>query len=146
MSIAAEVMQVRRPEFTLAADGKTLPAERTGWLTPTDPAIGVDAIRRRYQDDGYVWLKRLLPRTDVLDFRRWVFERLAETGLVEPGSDFSLGIASAAGFDRSVQWYESRVPAGSELLRPSRRICDPTRRVPVTSMVAAGARCGERRW
>jgi len=102
MSITAKTMQARKPEFPLAAHGKTLPAERTGWLAPTDPAIGVDAIRRRYQDDGYVWLKRLLPRTDVLDFRRWVFERLAETGLVEPGSDFSLGIASAAGFDRSL--------------------------------------------
>ena len=102
MSIAAEVMQVQKPEFSLAAHGKTLPAERTGWLTPTDPAIGVDAIRRRYQDDGYVWLKSLLPKAGVIDFRRWVFEHLAETGLVEPGSDFSLGIASAGGFDRSL--------------------------------------------
>lgn len=102
MSITAKTMQARKPEFPLAAHGKTLPAERTGWLAPTDPAIGVDAVRRLYQDDGYVWLKRLLPRTDVLDFRRWVLERLAETGLIEPGSDFSLGIASAAGFDRSL--------------------------------------------
>ena len=102
MSIAAEVMRVRKPEFPLAAHGKTLPVERTGLLTPTDPAIGVDAIRRRYQDDGYVWLKGLLPKAGVIDFRRWVFEHLAETGLVEPGSDFSLGIASAGGFDRSL--------------------------------------------
>ncbi|TBA90844.1 dehydrogenase [Rhizobium ruizarguesonis] len=102
MSIAAEAEQICRPEFPLAAHGKTLPAERTGWLMSTDPAIGVDAIRRRYQHDGYVWLKGLLPRADVIDFRHWVFERLAETGLVEPGSDFSLGIASAGGFDRSL--------------------------------------------
>ncbi|MDC7741746.1 phytanoyl-CoA dioxygenase family protein [Rhizobium binxianense] len=102
MSIAAQTMQARKPEFPLAAHGKTLPAERTGWLTQTDPAIGVDAIRRRYQDDGYVWLKGLLPRADVIDFRHWVFERLAVTGLLEPGSDFSLGIASAAGFDRNL--------------------------------------------
>ncbi|MGO7515615.1 dehydrogenase, partial [Rhizobium ruizarguesonis] len=46
--------------------------------------------------------KCLLPRADVIDFRHWVFERLAETGLVDPGSDFSLGIASAGGFDRSL--------------------------------------------
>lgn len=89
-------------EFPLAANGRTLPAERIGWLVPTDPGIGIDAIRRRYQDDGYVWLKGLLPRADVIDFRRWVFERLAETGLVEPGSDFSLGLASADGFDKSL--------------------------------------------
>ncbi|EJC67129.1 protein involved in biosynthesis of mitomycin antibiotics/polyketide fumonisin [Rhizobium leguminosarum bv. viciae WSM1455] len=102
MSIAAEVRQARMMEFPLAANGRTLPAERIGWLVPTDPGIGIDAIRRRYQDDGYVWLKGLLPRADVIDFRRWVFERLAETGLVEPGSDFSLGLASADGFDKSL--------------------------------------------
>ena len=62
MSIAAEVRQARMMEFPLAANGRTLPAERIGWLVPTDPGIGIDAIRRRYQDDGYVWLKGLLPR------------------------------------------------------------------------------------
>ncbi|MGO8060850.1 phytanoyl-CoA dioxygenase family protein [Rhizobium johnstonii] len=102
MSIAAEVIQARKMEFRLAANGRTLPAERIGWLVPTDPGIGIDAIRRRYQDDGYVWLKGLLPRADVIDFRRWVFERLAETGLVEPGSDLSLGLASADGFDKNL--------------------------------------------
>jgi len=102
MSIAAEAVQARTPEFPLTAHGKTLAAERIGWLTPTDSAIGVDAIRRRYQNDGYVWLKGLLPRADVIDFRGWAFERLAVTGLVEPGSDFSQGIASAASVDWSL--------------------------------------------
>ena len=102
MSIAANPIQARKMEFSLAADGKILSADRLGWLAPTAPGIGMDAIRRRYQDDGYVWLKGLLSRAEVIDFRRWVFERLAVTGLVEPGSDFSLGIASATGFDRNL--------------------------------------------
>ena len=89
-------------EFSLAADGKILSTNRLGWLAPTDPGIGMDAIRRRYEDHGHVWLKGLLSRAEVIDFRRWVFERLAVTGLVEPGSDFSLGIASATGFDRNL--------------------------------------------
>ncbi|MBB4234247.1 phytanoyl-CoA dioxygenase family protein [Rhizobium esperanzae] len=102
MSIAAETTRAGTPEFPLTAHGKTLPAERVGWLTPTDSAIGLDAIRRRYLDDGYVWLKGLLPRANVIDFRRWVLEHLAMTGLVEPGSDLSLGIASTTAFDRSL--------------------------------------------
>lgn len=102
MSIATNAVQARKTEFSLAANGKTLPADRLGWLAPTDPGIGMEAIRRRYEDNGYVWLKGLLSRAEVIDFRRWVFEHLADTGLVEPGSDFSLGIASTAGFDRSL--------------------------------------------
>ena len=102
MSIAANPIQARKIEFSLAANGKTLSADRLGWLTSTDPGIGMDAIRRRYQDHGHVWLKGLLSRTEVIAFRRWVFERLAVTGLVEPGSDFSLGVASATGFDRNL--------------------------------------------
>lgn len=99
MSIAATAAETRTPQTPLAAHGKTIPAERLGQLTPTDPAIGIEAIRHRYEEDGYVWLKGLLPRADVIDFRRWVFARLAETGLLAPGHDFALGIAAAEGVD-----------------------------------------------
>ncbi|MBB3138235.1 ectoine hydroxylase-related dioxygenase (phytanoyl-CoA dioxygenase family) [Rhizobium pisi] len=91
--------EARSPEVSLIAHGRTLPAERLGWLTPTDPAIGIDAIRARYEEHGYVWLKGLLPRDEVIDFRGWVFARLTETGLLEPGHDFSLGISAAEGVD-----------------------------------------------
>ena len=95
MSIAG----MRTLETPLAAHGRTIPAQRLGPLQPTDPAIGVAAIRRRYEEDGYVWLKGLLPRAEVIDFRRWVFARLAETGLLAPGHDFALGIAADEGVD-----------------------------------------------
>ncbi|ANL72663.1 phytanoyl-CoA dioxygenase protein [Rhizobium phaseoli] len=101
MSIAANV-EAPKADLSLAAHGRTIPAERLGPLQPTDSAIGIDAIRHRYEEDGYVWLKGLLPRSEVFDFRRWVFSRLAETGLLEPGHDFALGIAAAEGVDWSL--------------------------------------------
>lgn len=101
MSISANA-EARKTDLSLAAHGRTIPAERLGPLQPTDPAVGIEAIRRRYEEDGYVWLKGLLPRPEVIDFRRWVFSRLAETGLLAPGHDLALGIAAAEGVDWSL--------------------------------------------
>lgn len=99
MSIAATAAGKRTLQTPLVAHGKTIPAERLGALAPTDPAIGIESIRRRYEEDGYVWLKGLLPRPEVIDFRRWVFTRLADTGLLASGHDLALGIAATEGVD-----------------------------------------------
>ncbi|MER9337809.1 phytanoyl-CoA dioxygenase family protein [Mesorhizobium sp. M0293] len=89
--------------IALVANGKTLSTaqKRLGRLEPTDPAIGIEAIRRLYEEHGYVWLKGFLKRKDVVDFRGWVFGHLAETGLLEKGTDPSLGIATPEGFDKA---------------------------------------------
>jgi ectoine hydroxylase-related dioxygenase (phytanoyl-CoA dioxygenase family) len=88
----------------LAANGKALSTapHRLGRLTPFDPANGVRAARSFYEENGYVWLKGLLDPTEVVAFRSWVFTRLAATGLIEEGSDFSLGLASAGTFDKQL--------------------------------------------
>ncbi|TGQ74864.1 MAG: phytanoyl-CoA dioxygenase family protein [Mesorhizobium sp.] len=88
----------------LAANGKLLStaANRLGYLTPTDPAAGIEAIRHFYRTQGYVWLKGLLRPGDVIDFRGWVLSRLADSGLLKPRTDPSLGIAAESGFDRQV--------------------------------------------
>lgn len=90
--------------ITLTANGKSLATRpaRLGRLTPTDPAIGVKAIGELYRAQGYVWLKQFLSRTDVVDFRGWVFSHLTEAGLLQPGSDPRLGIASATPHDRKL--------------------------------------------
>jgi ectoine hydroxylase-related dioxygenase (phytanoyl-CoA dioxygenase family) len=101
MSNAVALSSVLNPAPALVADGRALSAapDRMGRLRPTDPALGMDAIRQRYAENGYVWLKGLLKRKDVIDFRGWVFSHLAESGIVSAGSDPSLGLAGAA-FDR----------------------------------------------
>jgi hypothetical protein len=88
----------------LMANGKTLSTapDRLGYLAPTDPSVGVEAIRRLYATQGYVWLKGLLPRRDVIDFRGFALSHLAESGLLKPGTDPSLGIAPTGAFDRKL--------------------------------------------
>jgi hypothetical protein len=88
----------------LVANGKALSTakNRLGYLVPTDPAVGIEAIRTLFAEQGYVWLKGALPRRDVVDFRGWVFSHLADTGLLQPGSDPALGIAAASAFDRKL--------------------------------------------
>ena len=88
----------------LIANGKVLSTaqNRLGYLSPTDPSVGVEAIRELFAAQGYVWLKGLLPRRDVGDFRGFVFSHMADTGLLEPELDPSLGIAAAGSFDRQL--------------------------------------------
>ena len=70
--------------------------ERLGWLRPSDPGDGIAALRARLHSDGYVWLKGLLDRDEVLAFRRRFFTAMAETGLVAPGTDPVEGLYSGA--------------------------------------------------
>ncbi|MCB8808894.1 hypothetical protein LJD48_28525, partial [Escherichia coli] len=46
-----------------------------------------EALWRRLRSDGYLYLKGFLPVHDVLDFRSYYFEALAETGLHRPGTE-----------------------------------------------------------
>jgi ectoine hydroxylase-related dioxygenase (phytanoyl-CoA dioxygenase family) len=92
------------PTIELFADGKRLSTapNRIGRLEATDPDVGLEAIRERYERDGYVWLKGFLKRDDVLAFRGWVFSHLARSGLIEAGSDPTLGLASSAEPDKQL--------------------------------------------
>ncbi|KAG8167246.1 hypothetical protein KVR01_002935 [Diaporthe batatas] len=46
----------------------------------------LDVLRERYQADGYVFLKGLIPRGDVLKAREAYFASLAHTGVLRPGT------------------------------------------------------------
>jgi ectoine hydroxylase-related dioxygenase (phytanoyl-CoA dioxygenase family) len=90
------------PGANLAANGKLLSTapNRLGYLTATDPVIGVKEVRSLLEAQGYVWLKGFLKRADVVEFRGWVLSHLAEAGLLEPGNDPRAGIAASGGVDR----------------------------------------------
>lgn len=60
---------------------------RLGRLTRSDSAEPPGALAERYEADGYLWLKGLLPRDEVLDFRRYFFRQFADLGLLLAGSD-----------------------------------------------------------
>ena len=64
------------PELPLlhSSHGSQVAAASTGWMTPTSLSTPIDQMRARYERDGYVWVKYVLPREDVLDMReQYVF-------------------------------------------------------------------------
>jgi len=83
-----------RLETPLVSNGYALPANKISHLQPTDPALPRAALWEQYQAQGYLWLKGVLPRTDILDFRARVFETFREAGLVADGTDSVDGLYS----------------------------------------------------
>ncbi|KAG8679344.1 hypothetical protein FRC11_003840, partial [Ceratobasidium sp. 423] len=58
--------------------------ECLGWLQPTDPkTTSMDEMCERFIEDGYIWVKGLIPREDILAFRRQYFEFMAPTGVIK---------------------------------------------------------------
>ena len=49
--------------------GSEVGSASTGWMLPTSLSIPTSEMRARYNRDGYVWIKNLIPRGDVLDMR-----------------------------------------------------------------------------
>jgi ectoine hydroxylase-related dioxygenase (phytanoyl-CoA dioxygenase family) len=61
-------------------------------LEPSDPRAPLSELRERFHAAGYLWLKGVLDRGEVLDFRRRVFEAFAEAGGLAPGTDAIDGV------------------------------------------------------
>lgn len=70
---------------------------RMGRLVPRFAAGRPAALREAFEAEGYLWLKGFLDRTEALEFRRYVFQAFADTGLLAPGADPADGIAAPAG-------------------------------------------------
>ena len=75
--------------FQLSDDPRWL-----GWLEPTDPSQPMKVLKEQYKAQGYLWLKNMLDRSEVLAIRRRFFEAFANTGFLAPGSDPIDGIYS----------------------------------------------------
>jgi phytanoyl-CoA hydroxylase len=57
----------------LAQNGGRIPTERVGFLKPTPASLPIDEMRQRLKRDGYLFVKGLIPREDVLDMRERYF-------------------------------------------------------------------------
>lgn len=98
MAVAHELRGGRSlPRLTSNGHALEMTPDRLGWLVPSDPAEPLDVLRERYRAHGYLWLRGLLDRDEVLDFRRRYFEAMAATGLVKPGTDPTLGLYAGGG-------------------------------------------------
>lgn len=69
-----------------------LKTEEISRLTPSDPNLPLEELRRRFSDNGYLYLKGLLPREDVLKAREQYFTFLAPSGVLEEGTAPVLGV------------------------------------------------------
>ena len=73
-------------EPLLAVNDGVLNPEDIALLTPSDPNLHVEELRKRYKRDGFLYVKNLLPREDVLKAREAYFRMLAPTGILEQDS------------------------------------------------------------
>ena len=72
--------------------GAYLDPDSVGWMKETPIETSLDEMRRGFEEDGYIFVKNLIPREDVLDVREAYFEHLAPTGILKPGSSPRDGI------------------------------------------------------
>jgi phytanoyl-CoA hydroxylase len=80
---AASDVQSFNGEKLFVNDGLLRP-DQIGALKQSYPDMPIDELRKRYREDGYVFLKGLLPRADVLTARQAYFEGLAPSGVLKP--------------------------------------------------------------
>lgn len=82
---------------TLYVNDGPLKSENIAYLKPSQPEEALDDLRKRFQDDGYLFLKGLLPRAVVLRARERYFQHVGEpTGLLKPGTQTVEGIFDPA--------------------------------------------------
>ncbi|KAM5343493.1 hypothetical protein ACJ41O_012030 [Fusarium nematophilum] len=72
-------------------DGLLAPTQ-FGQLRLSDPSEPLEVLRKRYDTDGYLFLKGLIPREDILAGRASYFKAMSVSGLLEPGTDPVEGI------------------------------------------------------
>lgn len=70
----------------LAVSDGPLTIENATLLRPSSPTLPLAELRARYESDGYLFLKQVLPRQDVLDARSAYFSSLESTGVLKPGT------------------------------------------------------------
>lgn len=77
---------------SLAVIDGPLTSENAALLRPSDPNLPLEELRARYEQDGYLFLKQVLPRADVLEMRHQYFSYLAPTGVLEEGTQPVQGV------------------------------------------------------
>ena len=72
--------------------GSHLNSDLVRWMLETPITTPLEEVRRRFEEDGYIFVKNVMPREDVLDMREAYFAHLAPTGILKPGTSPRDGI------------------------------------------------------
>ncbi|CUA71867.1 hypothetical protein RSOLAG22IIIB_04813 [Rhizoctonia solani] len=84
-------------DVRISSNAGPMKPENLGWLQPVDPkTTSMDEMRELFIEQGYIWVKGLIPREDTLAFRRKYFEFMAPTGVIKEGTDPVDGIYCGA--------------------------------------------------
>ncbi|KAG8526246.1 uncharacterized protein KY384_000239 [Bacidia gigantensis] len=70
----------------------TIDDKYVGRLRPMGKDTPLPELRKRLEDDGYLFLKHLIPRQDVMDVRKSYFEYYESLGMLQPGTSPEQGI------------------------------------------------------
>ena len=65
-----------------------------GKMYVSNPHEDIKKLRERFARDGYLFLKKLLLKDDVIAFREWVFNNLKDTGILKKNTEAKYGIAN----------------------------------------------------
>ncbi|KAI1091412.1 hypothetical protein F5B19DRAFT_503249 [Rostrohypoxylon terebratum] len=74
------------PSVPLYVNDGLLNSNQVGYLQASFPDEPLEELRQRFERDGYLFLKGLLPRDDVLKAREDYFTYLAPSGVLAPGT------------------------------------------------------------
>ncbi|KAA8646938.1 hypothetical protein EYZ11_005679 [Aspergillus tanneri] len=81
----------------LGQNGGRVDLTHVGLLRPSPSTLPLEEMRHRFQEDGYLFVKGLLPREEVLDVRENYFKAYADTtSLLAPGTSPREGIFNAS--------------------------------------------------
>lgn len=79
----------------LAVNDGPLEKQNVQLLHQSRPDEPLEELRRRYEEDGYLFLKGLIPRAAVLKARSEYFSMMQPTGVLEEGTEPVQGIFNA---------------------------------------------------
>lgn len=79
-------------DLELDPSNKPVPSDFIGKLHSTDAVAFIKEARKRYEEGGYIWLKGLLPPTDVWKSCKDYFEFLQPSGLIKEDTNPQDGI------------------------------------------------------
>ncbi|KAG8416816.1 hypothetical protein J3459_013604 [Metarhizium acridum] len=92
MAAAAVTLRSHELPIPVGSNEGKVAQENLGWLRPTSKDTSIPEMRKRLKEDGYLFVKSLIPREDVLKVRSEYFTRYAPTGILEPGTSAEAGI------------------------------------------------------
>lgn len=67
--------------------GSYVDQSSTGWMRSTPTGTPLQEMRRRFREDGYIWVKNVIPREDVYDMREQYVSTLRILQIADGGAN-----------------------------------------------------------